>query len=46
MAFVLTIPGRLKVKHLEDMNDIIEDENDDKVNVADDNNIEHKASLT
>ena len=34
-------------KHLkEDVNDIIEDKNDDKVNVEDDNNIKHEASLT
>ena len=30
----------------EDINDVIEEENDDKVNVADDNEIKHKASLT
>ena len=30
----------------EDINDVIEEENDDKVNVADDNEIKHEASLT
>ena len=30
----------------EDINDVIEDENDDKVNVADDDEIKHEASLT
>ena len=29
----------------EDINDVIEEENDDKVNVADDNEIKHEASL-
>ena len=29
----------------EDINDIIEEENDDKVNVRDYNNIKHEASL-
>ena len=30
----------------EDINDVIEEENDDKVNVADDDEIKHEASLT
>ena len=30
----------------EDINDVIEKENDDKVNVADDDEIKHEASLT
>ena len=30
----------------DDINDVIEKENDDKVNVADDNKIKHEASLT
>ena len=30
----------------EDINDVIQEENDDKVNVADDDEIKHEASLT